>query len=258
MPPMIATFTDFGANGPYLGQVKAVLHHLAPGVPVIDLMADAPAFDPRSSAYLLAALAPEMPEGTVLLCVVDPGVGGDRGAIAAEIDGRLFVGPDNGLFEPSMRRARRLAVFEIIWRPHRLSATFHGRDLFAPVAARLAAGQAFEQTGCRPFPPPWRPDWPDDLAAVVYIDHYGNAVSGVRSSAMAPEDVLEAGGRRLRNARTYGDVQPGEAFWYENSNGLIEIAVNGGRADAVLGLSVGSPLSIHRLSATLSTNTPKM
>ncbi|MHA1114521.1 MAG: SAM-dependent chlorinase/fluorinase, partial [Alphaproteobacteria bacterium] len=133
---MIALFTDFGAAGPYTGQVKAVLAQDAPGVPVIDLIADAPACDPRAGAYLLAALAPEFPPGTVFLCVVDPGVGGPRAPLIVEADGRRFVGPDNGLFEIVTARHRR-----IDWRPARLSTSFHGRDLFAPVAARLARAE---------------------------------------------------------------------------------------------------------------------
>ncbi|MGE5503394.1 MAG: S-adenosyl-l-methionine hydroxide adenosyltransferase family protein [Actinomycetota bacterium] len=241
---MIATFTDFGLEGPYLGQVKAVLHQMAAGVPVIDLLADAPAFDPRASAYLLAALAPEMPVGAVVLAVVDPGVGGDRLPMVAAIDGRWYVGPDNGLFEPLLRRAAQARAWRIDWRPERLSSSFHGRDLFAPVAARLAAGQGPEAAGCVAMPVPRRPDWPDELAEIVYVDHYGNAMTGVRAASVAAGARLVAGGRTLARAGTFGDVGAGQAFWYENSSGLVEVAVNGGRADTALSLSVGSPVSI--------------
>jgi len=137
---MIVLFTDFGLDGPYVGQMKAVLHRDAPGVPVIDLFADAPAFDAKRSAYLLAAYAEEFPAPTVFLAVVDPGVGGARRPLMVEADGRRYVGPDNGLFEIVWRRARRRRGGAITWRPERLSASFHGRDLFAPVAARLAVG----------------------------------------------------------------------------------------------------------------------
>ncbi|HTR13586.1 MAG TPA: SAM-dependent chlorinase/fluorinase, partial [Roseiarcus sp.] len=102
---MIALFTDFGLAGPYTGQMKAVLYEMAPGVPVIDLFADAPAGNPRASAYLLAAYSAWFPENTVFLCVVDPGVGGERPAIIVKADGRFFVGPGNGLFELVLRRA---------------------------------------------------------------------------------------------------------------------------------------------------------
>ncbi|MBX6322432.1 MAG: SAM-dependent chlorinase/fluorinase, partial [Rhodospirillaceae bacterium] len=139
---MIVLFTDFGLHGPYTGQVKAVLHGMAPGMPQIDLFADAPAGDPRASAYLLAAYATWFPAGTVFLCVVDPGVGGPRPAVIVEADGRWYVGPGNGLFEMVVRRAAIARRWDIAWRPERLSRSFHGRDLFAPVAAMLARGDA--------------------------------------------------------------------------------------------------------------------
>lgn len=105
MPRPVGLFTDFGLAGPYVGQMKGRLLTLAPATAVIDLMHDAPAFDPRSAAYLLAALVPEWPADMVVMAVVDPGVGGARRPLVAEIDGRWFVGPDNGLFELLWRRA---------------------------------------------------------------------------------------------------------------------------------------------------------
>src|ERR1700730_14578180 len=135
---MIVLFTDFGLAGPYTGQVTAVLHQAAPGVPINQLFADAPSMRPKPAAYLLAAYGAWFPAGTVLLCVVDPGVGGARRAVVVEADGRLYVGPDNGLFDIVSRRALNPRLSEITWRPPSLSASFHGRDLFAPVAARLA------------------------------------------------------------------------------------------------------------------------
>ncbi|HZD26702.1 MAG TPA: SAM-dependent chlorinase/fluorinase, partial [Alphaproteobacteria bacterium] len=136
---MIVLFTDFGREGPYMGQMRAVLARRAPGVPVIDLIADVPAWDVRAGAYLLPAYAAEFPAGTVFLCVVDPGVGSARQPMALKADGRWYVGPDNGLFELVARRAAAARGWRIDWRPDRpLSASFHGRDLFAPVAADLA------------------------------------------------------------------------------------------------------------------------
>ncbi len=240
---MIALFTDFGLAGPYTGQMKAVIAAMAPGASIIDLFADAPAGNPKASAYLLAAYAAWFPEKTVFLCVVDPGVGGARLPIVLEADGRLYVGPGNGLFELVRRRARDARTFEIAWRPKRLSASFHGRDLFAPVAAMLARGE----------PPPGRlcddsalrrADWPDDLPEIVYIDHYGNAMTGLRAAALPSGAKLLAVGRMLERARTFGDRPAGAAFWYENSNGLAEIAVNSGRADRALGLEIGMPVEI--------------
>jgi S-adenosyl-L-methionine hydrolase (adenosine-forming) len=239
---MIVLFTDFGVQGPYTGQMKAVLHQMAPGFPIIDLFADAPAGNPKASAYLLAAYAQWFAAGTTFLCVVDPGVGGTRPPLMLDADGRWYVGPGNGLFELVERRARAARSFDIDWRPQQLSASFHGRDLFAPVAAMLARGE----------PPPGQPrehadrrsDWPDDLAEVVYIDHFGNAMSGLRASKLPPDARLIAAGRVLERARTFSDRPSGAAFWYENSNGLAEIAVNRGRADRDLGLAIGSLVEI--------------
>lgn len=241
---MIVVFTDYGHVGPYTGQIMAVLGREAPGCQVIDLFADAPVHDPRAAAYVLAAYAPEFPPGTVFLCVIDPGVGGARAGLVVDADGRRYVGPDNGLFELVARRAAAdPRWWTITWRPQRLSATFHGRDWFAPVAARLALGHA----------PPGEPaagdafrcrDWPDDLAEVVYIDGFGNAMTGLRASVVDPGARLAVAGQRLARARTFGDVRRGEPFWYENANGLVEIAVNQGRAADVLALRPGSPVAI--------------
>jgi S-adenosyl-L-methionine hydrolase (adenosine-forming) len=240
---MIVLFTDFGLHGPYTGQVKAVLHRIAPATPVVDLFADAPVGDPKTSAYLLAAYAEWFAGGTVFLAVVDPGVGGARPAVMLEADGRSYVGPGNGLFELVERRAKTALCRDIDWRPDRLSASFHGRDLFAPVAAMLARGE----------PPPSRPradqshrrpGWPDDLAEIAYIDHFGNAMTGLRAATLSPEARLVAGGQVLERAGTFSDRPSGTAFWYENANGLVEIAVNQGRADRELSLAIGHAVEI--------------
>src|SRR5262245_30636537 len=139
---MILLFTDFGLAGPYTGQMKAVLRQRAPEIPAIDLFADAPMQNPKAAAYLLAAYAAWFPSGSVFLCVVDPGVGGERPPVMVKADGRWFVGPGNGLFEIVMRRAQSAEAWEIAWQPEHLSASFHGRDLFAPVAAMIAKGEA--------------------------------------------------------------------------------------------------------------------
>lgn len=240
---MIVLFTDFGLSGPYTGQIQAVLHQAAPGVPVISLFADAPAGRPKPAAYLLAAYAAWFAAGTVLLCVVDPGVGGARAPVIVESDGRLYVGPDNGLFELVWRRGARPGCREITWRPSRLSASFHGRDLFAPVAGMLARG---EPPGAiaRDAAPNLHPDWPDDLAEIVYVDHYGNALTGLRGACAPTAARLDCGGCRIAHARTFSAVREGEPFWYVNSNGLIEIAVNRGRADRALGLAIGSAVAV--------------
>jgi hypothetical protein len=239
---VIVLCTDFGLEGPYVGQVKTVLARLAPAVPVVDLFADLPAFAPRLSAYLLAAYADWFETGDVILAVVDPGVGGARAALVVEADGKRFVGPDNGLFELVLRRAHQARCFAVTWRPAALSATFHGRDLFAPVAARLALGERPPGPGVAPAR---YPDWPDDLAETVYVDHFGNAMTGLRAAALATGTELEVAGRRLARARTFGDVPPGEPLWYANANGLAEIGVNGGHAAAYFGLAPGSQIGVH-------------
>jgi len=239
---VLVLFTDFGAADPYVGQLHGVLAHEAPGVAVIDLLHTVPAFDPKAGAYLLAALAPRFPEGSVFVCVVDPGVGGSREALIVRSDGRWYVGPDNGLFEIIVRRSREVDVRAIRWRPPELSASFHGRDLFAPVAARIARG---EQVATVPVAL-WSAgsDWPDDLAEIIYIDHFGNCVTGLRAGALARDRHIRVNDHELPGARVFGEVPAGSAFWYENSLGLVEIAVNQGDASRQLGLKPGDRIGV--------------
>lgn len=236
---MIVLCTDFGPGGPYTGQIEAVLARMAPQVPVVDLVADLPPFAPHLAAYLLAAWVERLEAGDVVLAVVDPGVGSARRALIVEADGLWLTGPDNGLLEPVLRRASAWRAWSIEVPEQGIAATFHGRDVFAPAAARLALGEA-------PQGPQVEPTrfahWPDDLAAIVYVDHYGNAMTGLRAAGLAADTVLEVAGRRIARRRIFADVPPGEALWYENANGLVEIAVNGGSAAAMLGLVPGSPI----------------
>ena len=141
------------------------------------------------------------------------------------------------------RRAGETQWWRITWQPAVISASFHGRDLFAPVAARLARGES----------PPGEPldgsqivggDWPDDLAEIIYLDHFGNAMTGLRAAKLASKTRLAVGGQVLARARTFFDVPEGAAFWYENANGLAEIAVNGGRADRELDLAIRSEVKV--------------
>jgi hypothetical protein len=158
-------------------------------------------------------------------------------------DGRWFVGPDNGLFNAIARRARAVQWWDIAWRPSQLSATFHGRDLFAPVAARLARGElppGIQQEVRKRI----RPDWPEDLARIVYIDHYGNAMTGLRAAVIPSQAMLEVKGQRLARAYTFSDVAPGQAFWYENANGLAEIAVNRGSVSRALRIEIGDVVTV--------------
>lgn len=243
---MIVLLTDFGAEGPYLGQMTAVLLREAPGVPVVSLFSDLPQFNPRASAYLLAAYSRGFPVGTIFLGVVDPGVGSQRAALALQADGRWFVGPDNGLLSIVAQSARRIERWSISWRPDRLSASFHGRDLFAPVAARIARGMGVP--GALSTSGSWvGEDWPADLFEVVYIDHYGNALTGLRSSEVERQDRFQVATHTLSFRRTFAEAEPGQPFWYENANGLVEFALSGGSVADAFGLAVGTP--VIRLTA---------
>lgn len=237
---MIALFTDFGLNGPYVGQMQAVVYHHAPATAVVNLFADAPVFNPRAAAYLLAAFRAYMPPDTVFLCVVDPGVGtAARIPVALCADGTWFVGPDNGLFQIVRQRATQYRQMEIVWRPPRLSDSFHGRDLFAPIAAWIASGASLDGKLAPAQSAAATERWPDDLAAIIYIDHYGNAVTGLRGTALDVGQVLLARGRKWKYARTFGEVTAGECFWYVNANGLVELAINHGSAAHTTGIQVG-------------------
>lgn len=234
----IAVVTDFG-DGIYVGQMRARLQRLAPSVPQIDLVQDLPPVRPDLAAYLLPALARDMPARTLYLCVVDPGVGGPRDALLVRVDDDWLLGPDNGLFAPMVARSTSARVWRIGWRPQTLSASFHGRDWFAPAAARLCRGEdlglvevaASQMIGA---------DWPADLEQVVYVDRFGNCLTGMRAPERPQGYRLPLGAHLLRFARTFCEVAPGEAFWYENALGLVEIAVNQARADTLLGLAAGA------------------
>ncbi len=236
---MIVLFTDFGVRGPYVGQMKNVLWTQAPAVPVLDLMHDVPAFAPELAAYLLAAYVAEFAPGTVFLCVVDPGVGtAQRQPVVVQADERWFVGPDNGLFALVSQRARQRRCWRSTWQPPRLSASFHGRDLFAPVAARLANGEP--PPGDELAQPVMASDrWPEELFKVIYCDAFGNVMTGVRAAGMERSAVFRVKDSLLHYARTFAEVAPGTGFWYENANGLVEFAVNQGAANRVLDIAVG-------------------
>ncbi len=240
---MIVLVTDYGLEGPYLGQVQAVFHRSAPNVPVVNLFADAPAHNPRATAYLIGAYAAAFPEGTVFLCVVDPGVGSwQHKPVIVYTGRRWFVGPDNGLFNVITQRHAEGLVWPITWRPEQLSASFHGRDIYAPTAARLAIDQL--HLGPAEAFAPDLTDWPLDLAEIVYIDRYGNAMTGLRAEAVPADAVLEAHGQLLCNAECFSKVSPHQGCWYRNSNGLVELAVNCGRAADVLNVAIGTPVKI--------------
>ncbi len=240
---MIVLCTDFGVCGPFLGQVQAVLVRQAPGIPIINLFADLPSFNARAAAYLMGAYAQEFAAGTVFLCVVDPGVGSPRRPLVVQADDRWFVGPDNGLLDIVIRHAHRKQRWLLTYAPARLSASFHGRDLFAPVAAQLAMGLPVSKEQL-PANDMIGRAWPDDLYEIVYIDHYGNAVTGVRALILNRDARLAAKGYVVSFARTFSEARMGEPFWYENANGLVEIAVREAHAAQALSLGIGDEIAL--------------
>lgn len=236
--PLILFYTDFGTDGPYLGQMEAAIMDEALQSRVINLLADAPSRDPKRAAYLLAALTADMPPGCVVVAVVDPGVGTDRQPLIVESGGRVYVGPDNGLLSRIVAADPDAAAYRIDWRPEHLSSSFHGRDLFAPVAGLLSIGQEVERTPVQTESLVGM-DWPDELSEVIYIDHFGNAMTGLRASTLEQSETLDAGGHLIPYAATFATVKPGACFWYGNSCGLVEVAANQASAAATLDLALG-------------------
>jgi len=177
----------------------------------------------------------------VFLAVVDPGVGGKRDAIVVKAEGQSFVGPDNGLLSLVWQRARRRKCFRIAWRPERLTASFHGRDLFAPIAGALATGRIPRRWLSRKRKPEVLLP-PRELPRVIYIDHYGNAMTGLREFRKSWR--LRAGGRSVAYARTFEEA--GGPFWYENNMGLVEIAAPRASAARLLRLRIGSAVRWQR------------
>jgi S-adenosylmethionine hydrolase len=238
-------FTDFGSADIYVGQMKAALHAGAPGCAVIDLLNDAPAFDIAASAHLLAALVPYVPTPSVVLGVVDPGVGSARGAVALEADGRWFVGPDNGLFSIVRARSGSSACFALDWLPPPPSVSFHGRDLFAPAAAAIASG-GIDMRACATKRALTVELHDADLSRVIYIDHYGNVLTGVRAAALDNRATMRIKNRDVSHDRVFSDAPRGDVFWYENSIGLVEIAANQAGAASLLCVAIGDEITVTK------------
>lgn len=239
----IILFSDFGSSDLYVGQVEAVLDRYAPAVRVIHLLHDAPSFDIEASAHLLSALAHRVPKGHIFMGVVDPGVGTERGAVVVRADGRWFVGPDNGLFSVIAARAAARQFWQIKVEHEHIAPSFHGRDVFAPMAAAVAT-EDFPNSNVTPVGGLQVVLRNEDLAQIIYIDHYGNAFTGLRAAAVSAAAKIAVAGRTIPHARVFSAVAPGAAVWYENSIGLVEIAVNRGSAAGVLGLSVGEHVQV--------------
>ncbi|MBB1075827.1 SAM-dependent chlorinase/fluorinase [Rhodoferax sp. 4810] len=246
IPERIALMTDFG-NGPYVGQVRLRLAELLPTTPVLDLIADLPPFRPDLAAYLLPGLVRGMPPGTLYLGVVDPGVGGERAALAITLDDNWLIGPDNGLFAPLIRQAHLVSVQRVDWRPANCSDSFHGRDLFAPLAAALIHGTMPMPAVPLPASAVIGYHGPMQLPRVVYVDHYGNLMTGLSANVCDQRGRLRIGSHTLTYARTFCSVPVGQAFWYHNAFGLVEIAVNQGRAATLFSAEPGT--EVHWLGS---------
>jgi S-adenosylmethionine hydrolase len=237
-------FTDFGAAGPYVGQMEAAVWQVSPALRTINLLSDAPAADPELAAYLLAALVKQLPAEAVVVAVVDPGVGSDRAPLAVEADRRWLIGPDNGLLAVAMRQAQKVAAYAIDCSAQDLSVSFHGRDLFAPAAAGIAVGKLPSLTRVA-LPQLIGHDWPLETARIVYFDAFGNAFTGLTGAAFAAGVALECGGRSIYPARVFADADRSAPFWYRNSCGLVEIAWPSQSAQARLGLQLGDPVFVQ-------------
>ena len=241
----ILLFTDFGFTGPYMGMMKAAIWNIAPGAPIIDLMHDAPVFDPTAAGQLLSAMLPFTPSNSIIVAVIDPGVGGKRRAIIRKTSynkqTRWLVGPDNGLLDPAC--ANSDAIIEE-WTldttsPH-IAPTFHGRDVFASAAATLALGQ--KPKTASPAPTPGLSP-PRSCNRVIYFDAYGNAMTDVDPQNTSKAAIIRTRNQDIQYARIFSDVPANAAFWYVNSIGLVELAVNRGNVRDALKLQLGA--SVH-------------
>lgn len=242
---IITLLTDFGGADSYVAEVKATLLSRAPGVVVVDVTHDVPAGDVRAAQYLLSRAWRRFPAGTVHLVIVDPGVGTARRALAARAGGHQFVAPDNGVL--SVVESGEAARFVELPVPPEASPTFHGRDVFAPVAARLAGGARLEDLGpsvadpvAFPFPAAQR-EGRDAVGEVVHVDRFGNLISNLPPDLIRPETIVFVAGREVgRLHRTFGDVASGHPLAYVGSGGTVEIAVRDGSAAGRLGAGVGA------------------
>ena len=267
MPRPICFASDYGHADDFAGVCRGVIARVAPGVRVIDVTHGLPERNVLAGALVLRNTLPYLPDGAVHLAVVDPGVGGPRRAVALRSGGdRLFVGPDNGLLtlaadsDGGVEVAHELTNEELWLAP--LSATFHGRDIFAPVAARLAEGLALDVAG-RAIAPAGlvRLELPEPrrhrdglTTTALLVDRFGNVALNLRAPQLAAAkfgDTVEllCGGERFiaRVARTFASVRASDIVVLVDSYGQVAIAVNAGSAEEVLGLEPGDEVRLRRL-----------
>lgn len=258
MPPIITLTTDFGLQDHYVSAMKAVILGISPSSRMIDVSHEIPPQDVMAGAWVLRNAAMLFPAGTVHLVVVDPGVGTERNPVALQIEDQFFVGPDNGIFslvgDEFDYKAVRL-IHPEYWRDKQ-SDTFHGRDIFAPVAAHLANGVPLNQLG-EPIDELVTYRWAVPISDkdgvqgwVVHIDRFGNLVTNIpasliRSYAGSAGFRIYAGNTILDEiVTTFGSVPDGEPAAYIGSSGTLEIAINKGNAREMLGVEKGAQVSI--------------
>lgn len=241
----IALISDFGYRDAYVGIMKAVIHSIAPEAYLIDLCHEVPAHNVMSGSYLVASAMPYLPDRSIILGVVDPGVGTRRRAIAVRTDTHTYVGPDNGLFHMAYDLEEPIEAIELTnpdFHLPRISKTFHGRDIFSPVAAHLARGVAFGDLGTEIDPnglvrlPEIGPIIKEYgiESSIVHIDHFGNVVTNLS------REVLEAAGKQARYVRigehraqfaeTFADVPKNDPVAYFNSTDYLEVGIRNGSA----------------------------
>jgi S-adenosylmethionine hydrolase len=241
MGRIITLLTDFGTADGYVGEMKGVLLSAVPDAVVVDITHALAPQDVDAARLTHARVWRRFPRGSIHVVVVDPGVGSTRAALAVESDGRLLVGPDNGVLSPALiSPGARVVALPI---PPDAAPTFHGRDVFAPAAAALARGRSVDSLGM-PYagaivlrtPEPHRLDTGQIAGEVIQIDRFGNAVTNLVGRR---DMVLEVGDRQLPILRTYADARSGDALALIGSAGLIEIAVRDGSAAEQLQLARG-------------------
>lgn len=271
-PPLITLTTDFGSADGYVAQMKGVLRGLVPEAVIDDLAHDIPAHNVWAGALFLEGAIPRYPAGSVHVVVVDPGVGTQRRPMVASWRDRLVVCPDNGLLTLLWRREGAGPIYEIGLPcavpgvPDVLSATFHGRDLFAPVAAFLARGGRPEHLGS-PLADPVRLPFPEPLVLedgivvgqVIHVDRFGNAVTNMDRQLFPPEAAagavrigLERAPEKemeIRLVRTYGDIQPGELAALINSGDRLELATHADSAARLWNIQAGARVILRAVLA---------
>ena len=250
--PIVTLTTDFGTKDFYVAAMKAVLIRQCPDVRLIDVTHEVPRHDILCGSITLERAVDGFLPGTVHLCVVDPGVGTDRRILVSRINGQTVVCPDNGLITWAWRRLGGGKAFELFWRPDKLSDTFHGRDVMAPAAAMLAAGEGILNIA-RPIDNPVLLDIaPADgqsrTAHVIHLDAFGNATTDLTHDVFKnlADPVVSVRGQTIgKLRRTYWDVAPGKPLALIGSSGLLEIAVRDGDASKQLKIKVGDEVSIR-------------